>query len=69
MPSIFVAIDKCPECTARKRRDDNTAILPVWGAAAVEICLGGKRQKTGKVKCHWQSITLASDGSRVKGTG
>ena len=41
----------------------------MWGAVAVEICLGGKRQKTGMVECHWQSITLASDGSRVKGTG
>ena len=54
---------------ARKRWDDNTAILPMWGAVAVEICLGGKRQKTGMVECHWQSITQASDGSRVRGTG
>ena len=50
MSSIFVAIDKCPESTARKRRDDYTAILPMWGTVAVEICLGGKRQKTEMVE-------------------
>lgn len=39
----------------------------MWGTVAVEICLGGKRQKTNKVECHRQSITLVSDGSRVRG--
>ena len=68
-PVCFVATDICPECTARKCQDGNTAIRPMWGTAAVEICNGGKRQKTVKVECLWQNITQARDGSRAKGTG
>ena len=30
-PVCFVAADKCPECTARKGQDDNTAIRPRVG--------------------------------------
>ena len=42
---------------------------PMRGTAAVEICNGGKRQKTEKVECLWQKLTPAKDGSRAKGTG
>ena len=68
-PVCFVAADKCPESTVRNRKDDNTAIRPMWGAAAVEILRCGKRQKTCKVECFQQKITLAGNVSRVIGTG
>jgi hypothetical protein len=41
----------------------------MWGTAAVEICSGGKRQKTNKVEYLWQKFTPARDGSRAIGTG
>ena len=68
-PERLVATDKSPECTARKGQDDYTAIRPMWGTAAVEICSRRKRQKTVKVKCLCQNITQARDGSRAIGTG
>ena len=68
-PVCFVATDIALECTARKCKDDNTAIRPMRGAAAVEIYWSGKRQKTAKVECFQQKITLAGNGSRAKGMG
>ena len=65
-PVCFVATDICPESTARKRQDDYTAIRPMRGAAAVEICTRGKRQKTSKVEClqqksHWLEMAAGLD--------
>ena len=68
-PVCFVATDIVLECTARKGKSDDTAARPMRGAAAVEIYIRGKRQKTGKVECLWQKLTPAKDGSRAKGTG
>jgi len=39
------------------------------GAAAVEIYIRGKRQKTIEVECLWQKFTPAKDGSRARETG
>ena len=38
-PVCFVATDIVLECTARKGKSDDTAALPMRGAAAVEICI------------------------------
>ena len=69
MSSMFCCNRHNPECTARKRKGDDTATRPMWGAAAVKIYSGGKRQKTKKVECLWWKITLVRDGSRAKGMG
>ncbi len=68
-PVCLVAADKCPESTARNCKDDDTAIRPMWGAVAVDVCKRGKRQKTNKVECLWQNITQVKDDSRAIETG
>jgi hypothetical protein len=41
----------------------------MWSAAAVQTFFRGKRQKTVKVECFQQKITLVGNGSRAKGMG